>query len=53
MIYKIVIGLVVLALALYYLVCFLEMFGVIKFTKKETVMTFGKLIIPFYYLIKD
>lgn len=52
-IFRIVIGLLVLACLLYYIACFLEIFGVIKFTKEGTEMKFGKMLIPFYYLIKD
>ena len=53
MIYKIIIGLLVLAAALYYIFCFLEIFDVIKFTSKETTITFPKAFIPFYYLIHE
>ena len=50
MMYKLAIGLLVIACILYYFVCFLEIFGVVKFTKPTTTMKFSKMIIPFYYL---
>lgn len=35
----------------YYLLCFLQCFGFIKFTKKEDI-TFPKVLIPFYYFFR-
>lgn len=52
MIFKIFIGLLVLAALIYYIFCFLEIFGLIKFTSKDTEMTFPKAFIPFYYIIR-
>jgi len=52
MIYTFIIGLVVLAVALYYIFCFLEIFGVVKFTDENTTIEVPKMFIPFYYLIK-
>jgi len=34
-------------LVLYYFMCVLQLFGIIRITKKE--MTFPKVFIPFYY----
>ena len=50
MIYRVFIMLMLLAVALYYSVCFLQIFGLIRFTKNE--VTVPKMFIPFYYLIK-
>ena len=36
MIYKLIIGVLLLATILYYYFCFLEIFGVIKFTGRHT-----------------
>ena len=52
MIYTLIIGLFVLATFLYYAFCFLEIFGVIKFTDDYTSVDFPKMLIPFYYLFK-
>ena len=52
MIYRLIIGLLVLATLIYYIFCFLEIFGVIKFTDKKTTVSFPKMLIPFYYLLK-
>lgn len=49
--YKIIITILIIALILYYLLCFLELFKVIKFTTKGVTLT--KLFIPFYYLFKN
>lgn len=35
--------------AVYYLLCVLQLFGVIRFTKAD--ITFPKVLIPFYYFI--
>ena len=50
MIFKITIGLFVLALALYYGVCFLQIFEVSQFTEHK--VSIPKMFIPFYYLLK-
>lgn len=52
MIYKLIIGAIVLACLLYYAACFLEIFEVIKFTDKKTTIKFPKMLIPFYYFFK-
>ena len=39
-------------LAFYYVTCMLQMFGIIKFTKKNTEIEFPKCLIPFYYFFK-
>ena len=51
MIYRLIIGLLLLATAIYYIFCFLEIFGVIKFTDKNTTVRIPQMFIPFYYLI--
>ena len=53
MIYKIVIGLLLLSTVLYYIFCFLEIFSVVKFTGKETTIKIPQMLIPFYYLIHE
>lgn len=50
MIYKIFIGLLLIATVIYYFFCFLQIFGLIKFTKNE--VKIPKMFIPFYYIIK-
>lgn len=52
MIFKIFILLLVLACLIYYVFCFLEVFGLVKFTPKNIEITFPKALIPFYYLFK-
>lgn len=52
MIYEIAIGIIVLCAIIYYLFCFLELMGILKFTTEDTTMQFGKALIPFYYLFK-
>lgn len=52
MIYKIFIGLLLIATVLYYIFCFLEIFEVIKFTGKNTTIKVPQMFIPFYYLLK-
>ena len=52
MIYKLVIGLLLLATILYYFFCFMEIFGAIKFTDKNTTIKIPQMFIPFYYLLK-
>lgn len=51
MIYRLVIGLLLLATILYYFFCFMEVFGAIKFTDKNTTIKIPQMFIPFYYLI--
>ena len=53
MIYKVVIGLLILATVLYYVFCFLEIFGVVKFTGKNTTIKIPQMFIPFYYLLHE
>lgn len=54
MIYRLFIGVLLLCVLLYYVFCFLEIFGLIKFTEgKDSGVRFPKMLIPFYYLIKD
>ena len=50
MIYRIIIGLLLLATVLYYIFCFLQIFGVVEWTKNE--VKIPKMFIPFYYLLK-
>ena len=54
MIYRIFIVILLFCVVLYYLFCFLEIFGVIKFTQgKNSGVKFPKMLIPFYYLFTD
>jgi hypothetical protein len=53
MIYKVIIGLLLIATVLYYIFCFLEIFGVVKFTDKNTTVKVPQMFIPFYYLIHN
>lgn len=48
MIYKLAIMLLMLAVALYYIACFLQIFELIHFTNNE--IKVPKMFIPFYYL---
>jgi len=50
MIYKIFIALLLVATVIYYFFCFLQIFGLIRFTKNE--VKIPKMFIPFYYIIK-
>lgn len=50
MIYKIAIGLLLLATVLYYFFCFLQIFNVVRFTKNE--VKIPQMFIPLYYLLK-
>ena len=52
MIYKLIIGVLLLATILYYYFCFLEIFGAIKFTGRHTTIKIPQMFIPFYYLLK-
>lgn len=51
MIYKLIIGLLLLATVLYYIFCFLEIFELVKFTDKNTTVKIPQMFIPFYYLL--
>lgn len=51
MIYKLIIGLVLIATIIYYFFCFLEIFGVVKFTEKNVTVKIPQMFIPFYYLL--
>ncbi len=53
MIYKLAIGLLLLATVLYYIFCFLEIFEVVKFTDKNTTIKIPQMFIPFYYLLHN
>ena len=53
MIYKVIIGLLIVSTVIYYIFCFLEVFDFIKFTGKNTKVKVPKMFIPFYYLIKS
>ena len=50
MIFKIFIGLFLLALVLYYFFCFIELIGLVKWTPKHMTMESPKWLLPFYYL---
>lgn len=50
MIYKFIIGLVLIATIIYYFFCFLEIFGLVKFTEKNVTVKIPQMFIPFYYL---
>lgn len=52
MIFKIFIGALVFACFLYYVVCILELLGLIKFTPEDQEISFPKMLIPFYYFFK-
>ena len=45
--------LVLIAVALYYFVCFLEIIKVIKFTPAQMSIESPKFLIPFYYFFKN
>jgi len=51
MIYKLIIGLVLIATIIYYFFCFLEIFGLVKFTDKNVTVKIPQMFIPFYYLL--
>ena len=51
MIYKFIIGLVLIATIIYYFFCFLEIFGLVKFTEKNVTVKIPQMFIPFYYLL--
>lgn len=52
-IYRITLTCILGALALYYLLCALEVFGIIKWTNKYQTIDPIKALIPFYYLLKN
>ena len=51
MIFKLIIGIVIIATVTYYLFCFLEIFGLVKFTEKNVTVKIPQMFIPFYYLL--
>ena len=51
MIFKFIIGVVIIATIIYYLFCFLEIFGLVKFTEKNVIVKIPQMFIPFYYLL--
>ena len=50
MLLKIVIGLLLIATVLYYIFCFMQICGVVSFTKNE--VKIPQMFIPFYYILK-
>ena len=52
LIFRFTVIVLLIALFLYYLFCFLEVFGIVKFTTKDTEIKFPKAFIPFYYIFK-
>ena len=51
MIFKLIIGIVIIATVTYYLFCFLEIFGLVKFTEKNVTVKIPQMFIPFYYIL--
>ena len=51
MIFKLILGVVIIATIIYYLFCFLEIFGLVKFTEKNVTVKIPQMFIPFYYLL--
>ena len=51
MIFKLIVGIVIIATVTYYLFCFLEIFGLVKFTEKNVTVKIPQMFIPFYYLL--
>ena len=51
MIFKLIVGVVIIATIIYYLFCFLEIFGLVKFTEKNVTVKSPQMFIPFYYLL--
>ena len=51
MIFKFIIGVVIIATIIYYLFCFLEIFGLVKFTEKNVTVKIPQMFIPFYYIL--
>lgn len=52
MIWRTIIGAVTLGTVLYYVVCLLEVFKIIKWTPPHIDIKFPQFLIPFYYFIK-
>jgi Mn2+/Fe2+ NRAMP family transporter len=53
MIFRLLIGVILISVGLYYLFCFLEVFGILKWSSVKEGVKFPKLLIPYYYLIKN
>ena len=51
MIFKLIVGVVIIATIIYYLFCFLEIFGLVKFTEKNVTVKIPQMFIPFYYIL--
>ena len=51
MIFKLIVGVVIIATIIYYLFCLLEIFGLVKFTEKNVTVKIPQMFIPFYYLL--
>lgn len=52
MIWRTIIGIFTLATVLYYVVCLLEIFKLIKWTSPHITIKFPEFLIPFFYFIK-
>lgn len=52
MIWRIITIAFVIVTLLYYIVCLLEIFRVIKWTPKGTIIQFPEFLIPLYYFFK-
>lgn len=53
MILNILIAAIVFACALYYIACFLHVFGLVKWIPKHINVSILKMLIPFYYFFKN
>ena len=53
MFFKVVITLTVALCAVYYLICMLQVFKVIRFTPPHVDIKFPKMLIPFYYFFNN
>ena len=51
MIFFLFFGVVIIATITYYLFCFLQIFGLVKFTEKNVTVKIPQMFIPFYYLL--
>ena len=51
MIFKLIVGIIIIATITYYFFCFLEIFGLVKFTEKNVTVKIPQMFIPFYYLL--
>lgn len=51
MIYRLIVFAIVLATLIYYFFCFMEIFGILKFTDENTTVKMPQMFIPFYYLL--